>query len=136
MVLTILGAAGMGIANLDLSMTGNEQAQQLAFQAAETGIELALSGPFDATAPVVYTEVPVGDGAATFDAVVACAGRTRIPDAAYSETATARAIHFEVRATGRQASRQAVSAQVQGIYIVAPAPATVHFDPAAPPGDC
>jgi hypothetical protein len=136
MVLTILGMSAISTATLELSMTGNEQAQQLAFQAAETGIDVALSGAIDPVDPVYYTDVPVGDGASLFDAEIACVNTTRVPDGAYSENIGARAIHFEARAFGRHATRNATSSVVQGIYIVGPAPGSTNFNPAASPAGC
>lgn len=136
MVLTVLGVSGINMATLELNMTGNEQAQQLAFQAAETGIDVALSGQIDTAAPVSYDDVPVGDGAASFDARIACVGTSRVPDGAYSENSSARAIHFEATATGLHAARNASAEIRQDVYIVGPAPGTANFDPAASPSAC
>lgn len=136
MVLTVLGVSGINMATLELNMAGNEQAQQLAFQAAETGIDVALSGTIDFSAPVAYNDVAVGDGSASFDATIACVGTTRVPDGAYSADLAAQAIHFEATSVGRHATRAATSTQTQGIYIVGPAPGAVNFNPAASPTGC
>lgn len=136
LILTVLGVSGMNMAALELTMTGNSQAQQLAFQAAETGIDVALSGPIDTAAPVAYTNVPVGDGSAVFDAEIRCVGTTRVPDGAYSDNLSARAIHFDVTATGRHIARNAVSRHTQSLYIVGPAPANPNFNPSVSPGSC
>lgn len=136
LILTVLGVSGMNMAALELTMTGNSQAQQLAFQAAETGIGVALSGPIDTTTPTTYTDVPVGDGSAVFDAEISCVGTTRVPDGVYSDKLSARAIHFDVQATGRHLTRGAVSRHTQSIYIVGPAPANPNFNPDVSPGSC
>lgn len=136
MVLTILGVSGIGTATFELQMTGNEQSQQLAFQAAETGIDVALSGPIDMSAPVTYENIQVGDGSISFDAEIACTATTRVPDGAYSEDLSARAIHFDVTSTGRHAPRDARSRHIQSVYIVGPAPGNPNFNPAASPGGC
>src|SRR5688500_17007936 len=52
LVLTVLAVSGMNTATTELIMSGNEQYRQNAFQAAETGIEQAVS--------VLTTVVPSG----------------------------------------------------------------------------
>jgi type IV pilus assembly protein PilX len=136
MVLTVLGVSGINMATLELNMAGNEQAQQLAFQAAETGIDVALSGRVDTAAPVRYDAIAVGDGAAQFDAELACVGTSRVPVGAFSENLAARAIHFEASSVGSHATRNATSRLTQSIYIVGPAPGAANFDPAASPSGC
>src|SRR5512134_4057674 len=51
LVLTILAISGMTTASLELQMAGNEQYQERAFQAAETGIEQAIASGIYTTDP-------------------------------------------------------------------------------------
>lgn len=136
LALTLLGVSGVNMATLELRMAGNEQAQQQAFQAAETGLDVAFSGRVDMAAPVVYSNMPVGDGATEFTAQLTCAGVSRVPDGAYSENISARAIHFDATASGAYPSRNATSTLTQSIYIVGPAPGNPNFNPAAAPAGC
>lgn len=135
LVLTVLGVSGVNMAALELNMSGNTQAQELAFQAAETGIDIALSGPVNPQVPQDYFAVPVGDGTYEFDASIACVGTSRVPDRIFGEFGAARAIHFVATAEGR-GPRNAVSRHSQGIYIVAPDPANPNFNPDVSPGAC
>jgi Tfp pilus assembly protein PilX len=135
LVLTVLGISGMNMATLELTMANNTQAKELAFQAAETGIDVALSGPVSTAAPVQYTKQAVGDGASEFDATIVCAGTSRVPDGVYSSDLSARAIHFDVTATGR-GPRNAVSVHTQSVYIIGPAPGNPNFNPGVSAGSC
>ena len=141
LVLTILGVSGMSRSALELRMAGNSQAQNLAFQAAETGIDVALSGPVDTAAPVSYDNVSFaqtadGDTTVEYSATITCVGATRVPDGAYSDNISAQAIHFEATATGTHLARNAVTRITQGVYIIAPSSSNPNFNPAASPGDC
>jgi type IV pilus assembly protein PilX len=135
LVLTVLGVSGINMATLELTMTGNTQAAQFAFQAAETGIDAALSGPVDNDTPEVYTDEPVGDGTYTFSATIACAATTPVPEGVYSDDIGARAIHFDVISTG-SGPRNAVSTHTQSVYIVGPSPGNPNFNPDVSPGEC
>lgn len=138
LVLTVLGVTGINISTLELRMTENEQANELAFQAAETGIDIALSGPVSTAAPVTYTDVEVYDASpdVQYSAQLACVGTTRVPDGAYSDNESAQALHFDATSVGIHDSRNAVSSHTQSVYIVGPAPANPNFNPAAGPGSC
>lgn len=136
LVLTVLGVSGMNMSALELQMTGNSQAQQLAFQAAETGIDVALSGPVSTAAAVNYPTTTVSGGVAQYTAQIACVGTTRVPDGAYSDNESAQAIHFDATATGTQPVRNAVSDHTQSVYIVGPSASNPNFNPFAGPGSC
>src|SRR5690606_19538894 len=57
LVMTVLGVSGMNTATLELVMAGNAEAQQDAFQAAETGIDVAISRRnWTTAAPVTVAE--------------------------------------------------------------------------------
>ena len=135
LVLTVLGVSGITMATLELEMTGNMQAAEYAFQAAETGLDRALASPVDTSTPQTYTYEPLGDGTYHFDASIACAATTTVPEGIYSEGAGARAIHFDAVATGF-GPRDAVSTHTQSVYIVGPDPGNANFNPAVSPGSC
>ncbi|HEY6507552.1 MAG TPA: PilX N-terminal domain-containing pilus assembly protein [Vicinamibacterales bacterium] len=136
LVLTVLGVSGINMATLELTMTGNTQAAQFAFQAAETGIDEALSGPVDTVTPFVLPVTGIGDGTYTFEGQIACAATTPVPEGIYSEGGGARAIHFDATSTGRMPARNAVSVHTQSVYIVGPDPGNPNFNPAVSPGSC
>ena len=131
LVLTVLGVSGINMATLELQMTFNNQAAEFAFQAAETGIDRALSG----TVPFTYTNEPVGDGTYSFDADIACSATTPVPEGIYSEGGGARAIHFDVTSTGTGPSN-ADSLHRQSVYIIGPDPTNPNFNPAVSPQAC
>ena len=135
LVLTVLGISGMNMASLELQMANNTQAAQLAFQAAETGIDIALSGPVSTAAPQPYAPTVLGDGSYEYEGSIACAATTRVPEGAYSEDIAARAIHFDATVTGT-GPRNAVSRHTQSVYIVGPAPGNPNYNPAVSPGSC
>ena len=128
LLLTMLGVSGMNTATVELSISANSQAGQLAFQAAETGIEIALSGPVDTSAPYTHATRTLGDGGYSVEAEVRCVAVTRVTAGAYSETLGARAIHFDAAATGR-GPRNAVTRLTQGFYVVGPGSDNAHYDP-------
>jgi len=135
LILTIIGISGMNMATLELQMAGNSQAAQLAFQAAETGIDVALSGQVSTAVPITYGTQTLGDGSYEFDGSIVCAATTRVPEGAYSEDIAARAVHFDATVTGR-GPRNAVSRHSQSVYIVGPAPGNPNFNPAVSTGSC
>src|SRR5690606_37277184 len=59
MVLTVLAISGMNTSTLELQMAGNTQFSENAFQAAETGIEVALAAGVTDTSKTVSTPAPV-----------------------------------------------------------------------------
>jgi len=67
LILTLLAVTGMNTASSELIMAGNEQFRQNAFQAAETGIEQAIT--VLATVPQTGTPVTVADMAVPGSAV-------------------------------------------------------------------
>ena len=74
MILTVLGISGMTTATLQLTMAGNAQFHQQAFQAAETGLAIAISGGrFGAAiggADIVLPRTPLGDGGIDFTSLL------------------------------------------------------------------
>lgn len=138
LVLTVLGVTGINMSTLELTMTGNQQARELAFQAAETGIDIALSGSVSTSSVVTYNDVEIygADTDVEYSASLACVGTTRVPDGAYSDNESAQALHFDAASVGIHESRNAVSSHTQSVYIVGPAPANPNFNPAAGAGSC
>lgn len=135
-VLTVLAVSGVNMATLELNMAGNTQARELAFQAAETGIDRALSGPINPAVAQTYTDVALADGSYEFDASIACVGWSRVPDRIFGEFGAARAIHYLASAEGR-GPRNAVSRHSQGVYIIGPDPnINANFNPGVSPGAC
>ena len=129
LVLTVLAASVMVTATLELTMTGNAQAAVLAFQAAETGIEVAIAGRFDTDLVTTYTGTAGAGGSDAFSATVTCVGVSPLPDGMYSEAVGARAIHFEIESTGT-GPRNAVAIHRQGVYVVGPRAPYSTLDPA------
>lgn len=122
LVMTVLGVSGMSTATLELAMANNTQAQQDAFQAAETGIDMAISqGAFTTAEPMTIPATPVGNGEA--EVVTTFAESTPVPDAAFSmgvgATGGVQAFHFDIVATGR-GPRGASSTHHQSFYVVGP----------------
>ena len=132
LVMTVLGVSGMNTATLELAMAGNAQAQQQAFQAAETGIDIAIArGAF--TFAQMNDEITVGDAAAAVCATFR--QTTGVPDAAFSlgvGTGSVQAFHFDVVAVGT-GPRGATSRHIQSFYVVGPGGPLVEGDPLCEP---
>jgi Tfp pilus assembly protein PilX len=116
LVLTVLGVSGMNTATLELVMANNTQSQQLAFQAAETGIDLAVgNGTYMTNAPTNFLSGPARSQ-------MTCITTTPVPDIAFSigaPSGSAQAYHFDVVAVGT-GPRQSTSTHNQSFYIVGP----------------
>jgi type IV pilus assembly protein PilX len=126
LVLTVLGVSGMNTATLELTMASNAQFHQGAFQAAETGIDIAISSPpFLTVAPNVLPITPLGDGTYQTQAVTAFQDPpTPVPDVAFSAGGSGMAAwHFDIQAIGT-GPRGAASTHTQSFYIVGPSGGT------------
>lgn len=127
MILTVLGISGMTTGALELTMAGNAQFYQQAFQAAETGLAIAIAGgQFGAAidgSEFVLRPITLGDGSASVRAVTTFQEATPIPDRAFSigvgALGTVQAFHFDVVAEGT-APRNATSTHRQGFYVLGP----------------
>jgi type IV pilus assembly protein PilX len=115
-VLTVLGVSGMSTVATELAMAGNTAYQQDAFQAAESGIDLALARAPSPGAPIVVDATALGDGSYTAQASGACVLAAPVADRAFS-TDVASAYHYEVVATG-SGPRGARSVHHQGFYVI------------------
>lgn len=127
MVLTVLGISGMNSSTLELTMASNAQFHQDAFQAAETGIDIAIAGRAFSTvagAPGNFVPVtPLGDGTYSTQAVTAFQLTTPVPDLGFSggegTPGTIQAFHFDVVAIGA-GPRAAASTHNQSFYVIGP----------------
>ena len=122
LVMTILGVSAMNTATLELTMAGNAQAQDEAFQAAETGIDMAISrGAFSTLESTTIPETSVGNGSVEVETTFVQA--TNVPDRAFSMGVgvggSVQAFHFEIVATGK-GPRGATSTHRQGFYVLGP----------------
>jgi len=122
MVVTVLGISGMNTATLELTMAGNTQNHQEAFQAAETGIDISIAQRnFDTIVPATVPLRTLRTGLDT-KAVSTFMQTTPVPGDAFSmgvSTGSVQAYHFDVVAVGR-APRNATSTHNQSFYIVGP----------------
>ena len=122
LILTVLAVSGMNTSTLELTMAGNVQYHQNAFQAAETGIDIAIeSRRFNTAAPNVLPVTALNPVDST-QAVTTFQTTTPVPDRAFSMGEGADSIaayHFDIVAVGTSA-RNAVSTHNQGFYVIGP----------------
>ena len=115
LVLTVLGVSGMNTATMEVTMAGNLQFQQDAFQMAEDGIDIALaqrSYTTDGDRTIPW----LGDPNRDRQSVARYVGNTPVPDAAFSAEIFD-AFHFDVTSVGR-GPRNATSTLTQSFYVV------------------
>ena len=121
LVLTVLGVSGMNTATMEITMAGNTQFQQDAFQMAEDGIDVAIAQRnFTTLAPSVVAWV----NNPTYDrqSVTTFQMNTPVPDLGFSMgvgTGSVQAFHFDVISVGR-AARNATATHNQSFYVVGP----------------
>ncbi len=122
MVLTLLAVSGMNTATLEVTMAGNTQYAESAFQAAETGINRRLAiGLFDAANAQWEPTYNLPDGSAV-DAYTEFQIQTEPPLEPGFENSIGGefgAFHFDVTATGT-APRGATATNTQSIYVLGP----------------
>ena len=130
-VVTVLAISGMNTATTELAIARNDQSYENAFQAAETGIETALSqGRFDTLADTTLQNIAVPSRANdTVTAVIAFETSTLVPDRAFSLGVGSgiAAYHFTATATaesdmaaGLETDRDASAVHRQSFYVVGP----------------
>jgi hypothetical protein len=132
-VVTVLAISGMNTATTELALARNDQNYENAFQAAETGIETALSqGSFNTLANTNLTQniVVAGHENDTVTAVIAFEDTTLVPDKAFSLGVGSgiAAYHFTATATaesaraggGVETDRDASAVHTQAFYVVGP----------------
>ncbi len=133
-VITVLAISGMNTATTELAMARNDQNYENAFQAAETGLENALSqGRFDTLANTnLVQNINVHD---TVTSVIVFEDSTMVPDRAFSLGAGSgiAAYHFNAIATaeskrdagGGTTDRDASAVHSQAFYVVGPEASTL-----------
>jgi type IV pilus assembly protein PilX len=126
-VITILAISGMNTATTELAMARNDQSYENAFQAAETGLEMALSqGRFN-----TLVNVNLAQTVNAFDSVTAVINfeeTTLVPDRAFSMGVGSgiAAYHFNAVATAESkfdpggTDRDAFATHTQAFYVVGP----------------
>ena len=136
MVITILAISGMNTATTELAMARNDQNYENAFQAAETGLERALSqGAFDTLAGTTMPSYDVDSyGHEKVVADIVYEDSTLVPDKAFSlgTGSGISAIHFmatstatSLRNTSGTTDRDASAIHTQAFYVVGPEASTL-----------
>ena len=115
LVLTVLGVSGMNTATMEVTMAGNLQFQQDAFQMAEDAIDIALAQR-NYTTDEIRTVDWLGDPNRDRRSVTTYIGNTSVPDAAFSAELYD-AFHFDVTSLGR-GPRNATATHTQSFYVV------------------
>lgn len=111
-ILTLLAVSTMNTAATELLMSGNDQYQLRAAQAAQLGIEQTIAtAAFTGVQTFTDPALPGGDA---YSAILRPRGATPAPTG-YNNTFTAE--HFEIESTGRS-HRGAKTVHVQGLFIV------------------
>ncbi|VUX55375.1 exported protein of unknown function [uncultured Woeseiaceae bacterium] len=128
-VITVLAISGMSTATTELAMARNDQNYESAFQAAETGLEIALAqGRFNTLANVIVTPPPINPNDSV-TAVISFEDTTLVPDRAFSMGVGSgiAAYHFNAVSTatsarnpGSPTDRDAFAVHSQAFYIVGP----------------
>lgn len=129
-VITVLAVSGMNTATTELAMARNNQNYENAFQAAETGLETALSqGSFNTLANTNLVTDIHGDGHDIVTSVIIFEDSTLVPDRAFSLGVGSgiAAYHFNTiataeskRDTGGTTDRDASAVHSQAFYVVGP----------------
>jgi hypothetical protein len=130
-VVTVLAISGMNTATTELALARNNQNYENAFQAAETGIEIALAqGSFNTLAPTVLPDLPIPARKDNDKVTVELEfeGTSLVPDKAFSLGSGIAAYHFTATATaesarrddGGETARDASAVHTQAFYVVGP----------------
>lgn len=132
-VITVLAVSGMNTATTELAMARNDQVYENAFQAAETGIEQALSqGRFNTAGDVNLAQSLGPNESVT--ATIRYETATLVPDLAFSLGAGSgiSAYHFLAtsqaefqRTPGTPTDRDSAATHTQAFYIVGPEASTL-----------
>lgn len=126
-IITILAISGMNTATTELAMARNDQSYENAFQAAETGLEMALAqGRFNTLVNVNLAQTVNAYDSVT--AVINFEDTTLVPDRAFSMGVGSgiAAYHFNAVATAESkfdpagTDRDASAVHTQAFYIVGP----------------
>ena len=123
LILTVLAISAVVTSTLELRMVANTQQQERAFQAADTGIERAISNAVYSTtaapAPVNEPVDPAEPDGDRYEYTLRFADDSALPALGYSLGAGLQAYHFEVNSDGFSTGG-ATSTHRQGFYIIGP----------------
>ena len=132
-VITILAISGMNTATTELAMARNDQNYENAFQAAETGLAIALTqGTFDTIAGATVTQTITTNETVTVQ--ITFEDSTPVPDRAFSLGAGSgiAAYHFiataqatSMRDPGNPTDRDSTAVHTQAFYVVGPEATTL-----------
>ena len=122
-VLTLLAVGGMNSAAVEFIMAGNDQFHENAFQASETGIQVAIAGAaFNPDAPPLLVAGAVPNSAtdnfsASIQPQLGGAAQPAIWGSSWNSFST---YHFEVQSTG-SSLRTSAALHNQGVAVISPA---------------
>ena len=132
-VITVLAISGMNTATTELALARNDQAYENAFQAAETGLETALSqGQFATTGNMALAQVITANQ--NISTTIQFEDSTMVPDKAFSLGVGSgiAAYHFLAtsqaefrRDPGNVTDRDSTAVHTQAFYIVGPEMSTL-----------
>jgi type IV pilus assembly protein PilX len=127
-VITVLAISGMNTATTELALVRNDQASEDAFQAAETGLETALSqGQFATVGATAMTQAPSSNQ--NIATTIQFEDSTLVPDRAFSLGVGSgiAAYHFLatsqadfLRDPGNTTDRDSSATHTQAFYVVGP----------------
>ena len=135
-VITVLAVSGMNTATTELAMARNDQNNENAFQAAETGLEQAVAqGSFSTVAPVILPEQIINAGHDVINVTITFENATMVPDRAFSLGVGSgiAAYHFNAVSTaesrrivgGGTTDRDASAVHTQAFYKIGPESSTL-----------
>ena len=127
-IITILAVSGMSTATTELAMARNDQTNENTFQAAEKGLEVALSQDvFNTNAPVIVT--PTTTTNEIVSATIQFEESTLVPDKAFSLGSGSGIAAYHFLATSQAeyrmspdvvTDRDASATHTQAFYVVGP----------------
>lgn len=134
-VITVLAVSGMNTATTEIAMARNDQNNENAFQAAETGLEQALAqATFNTVNPVTLTQT-INAGHDVISVTVTYENATMVPDRAFSLGVGSgiAAYHFNAVSTaesrrivgGGTTDRDASAVHSQAFYKIGPESSTL-----------
>lgn len=119
-VLTLLAVAGMNSARIELLLSGNEQARQNGFQAAEAGIEqIITNAAFDTGVPTETVAGTVSGSSDTYSATLQLQRNGAVDDLSGFTIGQFGTIAFEITSTGTS-RRGGNAVNVQGVVVIVP----------------
>jgi len=129
-IITVLAISGMNTATTEIAMARNDQNNENAFQAAETGLEQAVAqGSFNTVTPVTLTQT-INAGHDEINVTITFESSTVVPDRAFSLGVGSgiAAYHFNAVSTanskriagGATTDRDASAVHSQAFYKIGP----------------